>query len=165
MPRLTLTALDYTGGFSTVAIARNTYPDAILAYSVTHMVDEILERMSRVPSRGSNDPVVIELLRICGHAAPGIQGMGDSQNGSANLAENNRRQIIAVDQHGYLLNRGALVRLRGCFDNRSVVELHGCFIAQGPAGARLLRALSDLWGGVTVRGGINSQRMSTVGLD
>jgi hypothetical protein len=84
--------------------------------------------------------------------------MGDS------FTTSHPRQLIALDRHGLVLNRAVLARLRGYFNSASRVELHGCYVAEGPGGFALLQALHTLWG-VPVSAGISEQNGGTVGLD
>ncbi len=162
MPALDITVIDGNGGLS-CRLAQFAYPDHILALSVRSMVDGILTRLSQVTG-SSSDPVTIGCLRIVGHGAPGIQGMGNSDRMSANVPGNRTVQILAVDDTGVLLNRAMLAQLRGCFTNQSVVELHGCNVAMGRGGPALLQALEGLWG-VTVKAGYRIQQLNTVGFD
>jgi Domain of unknown function (DUF4347) len=139
-------------------IARQTYPDSIPAYSVQSMVDGIQQRLASAARQSPTEPVVIGRLRIVGHGSPGLQGMGDS------LTTQNPRQLIALDRHGHLLNRGVLLQLRGRFARDARVELHGCSAGRGRQGAALLHQLKALWG-VGVYAGSVDQNPATPGLD
>jgi hypothetical protein len=135
-------------------LARNENQPLVVAYSVQSMVEGILEQL-----RLTTDPtVLIGVLRIIGHGAPGSQAMGDSNMTS------HPRQLIALDRSGHLMNRAILVRLRGYFDSASWVELHGCNVGNGRQGIALLTALNSLWG-IPVSAGINTQFARTLGLD
>jgi hypothetical protein len=157
MPNVEITVIDRYGGTAT-AWAQQTYPDHLLAISVWDMVDKILTHLSRMSSESSADPVAIGLLRIVGHGTPGQQRMGNSEDTW------NPRQIIGLDRQGHLMNRATLIRLRGCFSNNSVVELHGCSAGRGPRGAALVQALRALWG-VQVRASSVDQDAGTPGME
>jgi len=155
--RIQINVVDRSNDTS-LAVARQTYPDHIPANSVWEMVDGILERIGRARSADGTANVVIDFLRIVAHGNVGVQYMGDSHNTS------NRRQMIAVDSSGHLMNRGTLVRLRGYFAVGATVELHGCHAGAEHWGQELVRDLETLWG-VRVRASAATQYFSTPGLD
>jgi hypothetical protein len=121
---------------------RLLHPGAIFAGDVGQMVTLIL---NRIGTSGN-----IERLRLFGHAAPGEQGMGNSEHTVKPY------QLIEIDGHGRLTNRDQLARLCGHFAPNAVVELHGCNIARNHRGRELMRQLSALWN-VRVRGGVENQ--------
>ncbi len=159
MPSLELVVIDSAGGSASYH-AQQTYHDQlpIMANSVWTMVDGILARLALAAHDSADDPAGIGLLRIIGHGSPGRQGMGDSR------ITTNPRQLIMLDRYGHLLNQPALARLRGHFLPGAVVELHGCNVGAGPAGANLLRALERFWG-VRVRAGAVEQDAGTRGFE
>lgn len=97
----------------------------------------------------------IGLLRLFGHGSPGAQWLGGGFGG--NQGDFVKRPGQAIFLNGIVLNQEhALARLQGRFENKAVLELHGCSVGVGPAGRALCVALAKLWN-VTVRAGTDLQ--------
>jgi hypothetical protein len=134
------------------------------------MVEKILQTV-----RAYGGGQCIQILQIDGHGAPGFQSIGmgrgwlDTPDGKSidsgyfdftfaelqNLARgHNEAAGIAAS---YLDTLMQLQRLRPFFLSGALAELHGCHVGNGPEGRKLLRGLSNLWGGITVAAGENLQ--------
>ena len=155
MPNVEINVIDYDPSDRMALIARQTYPDHILASSVRSMVDGVIGRLGSVRS-SSGEPAVIGRLRILGHGEPGLQAIGNSHS------TQNPRQFIGLDYRGHLYNRDVLMQLRGRFAPDARVELHGC--NTGLRGQPLRSALEQLWG-VRVFSSSATQYSSTPGLE
>jgi hypothetical protein len=141
---------------STNADNRRNFPGALRASSVREMV-EAIERLVSQSRSQFPDGVLIRRLRIFGHGRPGIQVMGGDPSTNSPL------RTMQVGRDGRLTNARVLqVLSRGYFAAGAVVELHGCQVAAGSNGRRLLEELHCLWG-VIVRGGQDDQRADEIG--
>ncbi len=119
---------------------RNFVPAA----NVVEMVDGVLRKLGRQ---------TLERLTIWGHGYPGVQIIGNGNNGSIDSSEG---KYLFCDASGNLRNRTTLARLCGKFSWDGRVDLHGCNVGAQHSGRQLLRALAELWG-VPVRAGVLSQ--------
>jgi len=109
------------------------------------MCNGVREVVSRIRSWAR--PGSLTLLRFHGHGSPGNMGVsvGVSWYPSSEF------------DVGYLESvMHAVMPLRGLFAQNGSVEMHGCRIAAGRSGSRLLRGMCDALG-VPVSAGIRSQ--------
>lgn len=119
--------------------------DALVVDTVFDMVDRIERRL------GSG--LKIKRLRVFGHAAPGVQGVGVLRSSQIDISTGRITDISVSDAGRFIMaNTGPpLDRLTGRFAGDGWVELHGCNVAAGAAGTQLLEYLARLWN-VTVKG-------------
>jgi hypothetical protein len=109
--------------------------------AVEHIVHQIIKRAG-FPGR-------IKLLRFHGHGAPGAMNVAAG------------REDYDVHHSGFSTanlssTTGPLSKLTPYFGPRGRVELHGCKVAMGPEGQKLLRRLAKIWG-VPVTAGTENQ--------
>jgi len=162
MSDIDLDCVDGTGNDSVVQTFRRMYPHAQRVHSVGHLVHSILGAL------GSGRQ--IRRLRIFGHGAPGYQGLGQSAGGPPATSGYRCIQFSGGD----LAYRDVLAQLCGRFarwtdtglsdghgrahdtDRSGWVEMHGCNVAAGAEGLKLIVELSALWR-VNVAGGSGYQ--------
>lgn len=141
MTPIDIDCVDGTGRDEVVAEFRTMYPRALRVHSVGHMVRSILGRLG---SGGA-----IRRLRVFGHGAPGVQGLGRSQGGNKATLTYHSISIFA----GVLRYRDILSQLTARFHHWNEnganrlgwVELHGCNVGAAGQGDGLVRLLAGLW--------------------
>jgi hypothetical protein len=121
-------------GDSTMALDRLLTIGEVGGNNVFEMVDVILGKAKGRP---------IRKLTITGHGSPGHQEIG--RGGSLHTVMGGKE-------------KDALGKLKGHFAPDAEVVLHGCQVAAGQAGEKLLTMLSQILG-VPVRGGVAIQRL------
>lgn len=144
---------------------RRSLPNGIVVSSVLDMVDKINRRTV-------NDK--LGRLRVFGHGSPGHQAVGsvlvrqtagrshyDYAGDSSKLLVVVRVILAARDgttggSSDALFNKHKLLQLKSRFASDGWVELHGCNVAMGELGTRLLRNLALLWQ-VSVKAGLELQ--------
>ncbi len=135
---LDLDCVDATGRDETVAWFRQHLPHALRVHSIGHMVRSVQQHLGEAGR--------IRRLRVFGHGAPGIQGLGRSHE------YHPKRPYLNIQvSKGQLQYRDVLSDLQGRFSTarpRGWVELHGCQVGAGGAGGpgqALALALAQLW--------------------
>lgn len=110
--------------------------DPIIVYGTSNAIGHVVERIiDRARAHRT-----ITLLRFHGHGAPGEMGIagGKWTSASQHLSDfGPRRRRLA---------RRTLSELRPYFASSGRVELHGCKVARGRAGRRLIRWLANTLG-------------------
>lgn len=104
--------------------------------------------------RTAKIPGSITLLRLHGHGLPGLMGVSignrmkrsDFQNGAPIFISDTNVNTFAAD----------FAKLRPYFAGGGRIELMGCYVAQGSAGATLLKSMARMIG-VPVSGGSQIQ--------
>ena len=109
--------------------------------AVEHVVQEII---ARAGTRRR-----ITLLRFHGHGAPGMMNIA-----AGKAAHFQHHSGVSVGNLG--ATSGSLAKLTPFFASRARVELHGCKVAKGPNGQKLLKDLATIWG-VPVSAGTRNQ--------
>lgn len=115
---------------------------------VGHMCNGIGQVMQHLTARMSSTAHVV-LLRFYGHGSPAGMGISD---GAGSVRIGNRR-VYLEDEDMSALTPGTVAagesilrQLTPYFGRYSSVELHGCRVAMGAQGRRLVQDLADIWG-------------------
>jgi len=112
-----------------------------MSAAVEHMVNQVKIRAVR---HGS-----ISLLRFHGHGAPGMMNIAAGK-------EAHFQHHSGISNSNIESMKGTLDQLKPFFSDRARVELHGCNVAKGASGQKLLKDLAKIWG-VLVSAGVDSQ--------
>ncbi len=112
---------------------------------IDYMVDEVVKRVAAMGT--------IDLLRIHGHGAPGIQTISC---GVDLYKKELPRMRSILSSYNFDTIRNALMRLNGCFAQDAKVWLMGCEVGARQEGWNLIHKLSKLWG-VEVTAGVPTQ--------
>lgn len=112
---------------------------------VDYMVNALRERVAKMGT--------IDLLRIHGHGAPGIQTISCRKQLRKRDLPTSR---AILSSYNFESIRAALVRLNGCFAPDARVWLMGCEVGGERQGGDLIYKLSSLWG-VAVTAGVPVQ--------
>jgi hypothetical protein len=108
-------------------------------------VNSVLDMVIKVSSRAGNEK--ISRLVICGHGAPGQQGVGCGQEFT--LEKDKVEKYLWVDMFTDRLVGNAeiyLPTLRAKFEPTAIVSLNGCRTGAGSEGDRLLKRLAFILG-------------------
>lgn len=113
-----------------------------MSNAMSYVVDRIIDR--------AQGPGMISILRFHGHGASGIMSIAGSYGPDMS------RHLSDIGDRRRKRTRRILSDLKPYFAPYGRVELHGCSVAQGGKGARLIRSLSRTLG-VPVSAGIGYQ--------
>ena len=102
----------------------------LVSNGVGQMIDDVIERARR--------PKVITVLRIYSHGMSGATNVAGGQVDASDVWGG-----IALSNVQAL--RGTLGRLTPYFSPGARVEFHGCEVAEGSDGEKLLRELARIW--------------------